>query len=641
VNTAALGFGAGESLSSGLVAEEFRSRTGIIPPSGSVLQLGIARIKNQNLELPYPAVPGALGTTLRESGLTTAVLGNADVTQDLRRQAVSIAMDEDGLVDMGRVDGRLLIKHDGFPGGLHTDYATLVRELHGISGQASFLVIDVGDLSRLEEYREDILDSILYDKRKAILQEIDRFLGEVMKVTDFEKDMLLIVSPTRSRIWSPKDNSLTPVLAAGKGLSKGILLSPGTKRQGLIVNIDLAPTVLRHFNLPLPTYMMGQPVQAVEKDNQLDVLFSMHKNIQIIYHARPILLKGYIIYQLGVLLAGVYYIFRRRDQANLILKPFLLSIMAVPLAFLILPLVPKTSFAALTLELFFITLLLTIFALFLEKKSHLGPFIFLSFVTASLIVADILTGSNLQINSILGYDPIIGARFYGIGNEYEGVLIGSLIIGCTGLLSYFHRFYKTGLLVTGGIFLFVIFVLGNPRLGSDLGGVIAASSAFIATFLLLQGLKFNLKKAFYLVMGVVCLVVFLLIIDMRRPPEIQTHFGRNATIILSGGWQAAIDIIERKLAMNIKLIKYTIWSRIFLASLGSLALLFYRPVGVMAAIRNSYPVLYKGFMGVVVGSIAALIFNDSGIVAAATTIIYGAPPLIYLVLQEQTGKKFI
>ncbi|WP_238472867.1 hypothetical protein [Desulforamulus profundi] len=87
--------------------------------------------------------------------------------------------------------------------------------------------------------------------------------------------------------------------------------------------------------------------------------------------------------------------------------------------------------------------------------------------------------------------------------------------------------------------------------------------------------------------------------------------------------------------MNMKLLRYTVWSRILLASLAVLALLFYRPRGVMENIRLKYPYLFKGFIGVVTGALVAFAFNDSGVVAAATTMIFGAPPLVYLVLSEQ------
>ena len=41
--------------------------------------------------------------------------------------------------------------------------------------------------------------------------------------------------------------------------------------------------------------------------------------------------------------------------------------------------------------------------------------------------------------SMLGYDPIGGSRYYGLGNEYMGVLIGSLVIGCMVLLDLVEK----------------------------------------------------------------------------------------------------------------------------------------------------------------------------------------------------------
>ncbi len=119
----------------------------------------------------------------------------------------------------------------------------------------------------------------------------------------------------------------------------------------------------------------------------------------------------------------------------------------------------------------------------------------------------------------------------------------------------------------------------------------------------------------------------------------QSHIGRTASLILSGGVSEIINIISRKLAMNIKLIRYTIWSRIFLASLGCLALLFYRPSGVMELIRQKHPLLYKGLTGVLVGSILAFIFNDSGVVAAATAMIFAVYPMVYLIFEQISIKE--
>ncbi|RYD02066.1 hypothetical protein N752_26820 [Desulforamulus aquiferis] len=125
--------------------------------------------------------------------------------------------------------------------------------------------------------------------------------------------------------------------------------------------------------------------------------------------------------------------------------------------------------------------------------------------------------------------------------------------------------------------------------------------------------------------------------DLTRPPDLRSHMGTTASLIISSGPGQVLDIIQRKWAMNMKLLKYTVWSRILLASLAVLALLFYRPRGVMQNIKDKYPYLYKGFIGVLTGALVAFAFNDSGVVAAATTMIFAAPPLVYLVLTEQKG----
>ncbi|MCK9927166.1 hypothetical protein MXD62_08295, partial [Frankia sp. Mgl5] len=49
-------------------------------------------------------------------------------------------------------------------------------------------------------------------------------------------------------------------------------------------------------------------------------------------------------------------------------------------------------------------------------------------LTTGAILFDGFNGAEAMRRSYLGYDPVIGARFYGLGNEYEGILIGSAIL---------------------------------------------------------------------------------------------------------------------------------------------------------------------------------------------------------------------
>lgn len=630
-----LGFNASDELETGPAASEYKGRTGRTAPLDSLVHLGIVRIQQQNSQLPYPAMPGALGTSLHDAGLKTAVLGNADTVLGLKRQALSIAMDKYGMVDYGNVGQKLLTKDEEFPNQLRTDYDRLLLELDRLPEDVALTVIDTGDLSRLDESRQYVFDLLWQAERRRTMQRLDQFLGEAMGRLDLNRDLLLVLSPTPARETGIKTAYLAPVIAMGAGVEKGFLFSPATKRQGIILNTDLAPTILHFLSLEIPDRMTGQPVQAVKGGYQLKTLQVMHDQLALTYIARPSLQKGYVIYQLCILLTCLCFILGRCNQVVRILQPFLLSVMAVPLVYLLLPLLPQPSLPVLTAEMVILTIGITFLAWTCARRHHLGSFVFLSLATAGLILFDTLAGAPLQKTAIMSYDPIVGARFYGIGNEYMGVLIGSLIVGCTTMLNMFSRYRKVLLFLTGIMFLLTIYILASSHLGSNMGGAIASSAALLTTFLLLCKVKFRARTVLGLVAIITSLVIIFLAVDLKRSAGLQSHFGRNAALILAGGWPEILNIIVRKTEMNLKLIKYTLWSRIFIASLGSLALLFYRPVGVMAVIRSRHPDLYRGFVGVVIGSIVALVFNDSGVVAAATTMIFGAPPMIYLVLQEQ------
>jgi hypothetical protein len=91
---------------------------------------------------------------------------------------------------------------------------------------------------------------------------------------------------------------------------------------------------------------------------------------------------------------------------------------------------------------------------------------------------------------LLGYDPIIGARFYGIGNEYMGVLVGASIITIS---IFFEKFgFKNIILLPFA--LAVVFIMGNPMMGANVGGTITISAAFLFLILKSNGIKIDNKK---------------------------------------------------------------------------------------------------------------------------------------------------
>jgi len=96
------------------------------------------------------------------------------------------------------------------------------------------------------------------------------------------------------------------------------------------------------------------------------------------------------------------------------------------------------------------------------------------------------------------------------------------------------------------------------------------------------------------------------------------------------GLEPIIEIATRKLQMNLKLLRYTIWSRVFILTLLALVIACFKPIYIIQLLRKDYPQIFRGFFAVVLGSVAALLTNDSGIVAAATMLIYAVGPMLYL-----------
>lgn len=633
----ATAYQAREKVDGASAGQMYAQRTGKTVPDRAAVQLDINALLEQNKLLPYANQPGALGQAVHRRGGLTAVLGNSDWGGSLQRSAVNLAMDERGVVDYGLIGRECLRPDPFFPGGYRTDYRYIMQQYRALPEQVHLVVIDAGDLSRLHEQARYIDQQRYQVLKQQAVQELDAFLQEMAGALR-HSDLLLLVVPAPGEEGGRRDY-LTPLLVYGDGVKPGWLSSPTTKRPGLVMSTDIAPTVLAFWGREALPGMTGRAMQLLPDGVDYHRLRQMYDQIALVYDARWPLLQTYAVFQVLLLLVTVgLIIFKWRRQEYI--KPFLLAVMAVPLAFLLAGLLPQPDLLALAWEVLLITLLLTGLSLFVQRYHLLAPFLVICLLTALGILLDTWLGGRLQSVSVFSYDPVVGARFYGIGNEYMGVLLGALIAGSGAVLSLAATaapFWQAALrLLCLPAFGLTMYTLAAPWLGTNVGGTIAALISLPLTVLLYYRVKMNWRAILALALLAGLFLGGFILYDLNRSVALQSHIGRAAGEVLAGGPGAVWQIVQRKTEVNIRLIKYTIWSRVFIASLGSLCLLFYRPVGVMKKIQLKYPQLFAAFAGVTAASIGALIFNDSGIVAAATAMIYAAPPMLYLILSERS-----
>lgn len=649
-----LGFNLAENYRNSSALDSYISRTGI-KPKGKLVHLGIGQIDNVNKSLKYDVTPGAIGTALHLNGYKTAVVGNADLSGDekdkYRRYAVEIAMDNTGQVDNGDVHLSSIIHDTSFPGGIRTDYKGLLGESKNLLSKSDFLVVETGDTSRIEKQAQFITANRLTSLKRTALKNIDSFIGQLMDNVNLQKDLVMIVVPGPSNEMMNNGDFLTPFIIAGKEIKSGIVWSGTTKRNGLISNTDLAPTILKYFGLPPVANGMGAKKdillngQIIESRNSSDSIseITMLRDKTIFMHnARYPFVKTYINASLAILIAGIFA-FKLRILPTHIVKPFLLSVTFMPVVMMMADFLYDYSIAMAGIIMLSVVIILTVIFSVLIKIPNLNPFLISTGLTTLILVGDILAGGPLAKTSPLSYDAVAGARFYGIGNEYMGVLIGAVIIFAALLLDLTKGFprivvYRAGITILFGM---VVFTISAPSYGTNAGGALAAFAGLGTTVLIVYKKTLNLKALLPVAGLAVFLLAVLVLFDATKAVETQSHMGRTIGLIRENGIIEVFNVIVRKSEVNFKLIRGTTWSWFYFLGLSVIVLrnkIFPEEAGLF---KRYNPWSEKILPGIIVGSLFALIFNDSGVVAAATLMSFAAPSMVweFVSLRERTVKR--
>lgn len=610
----------------------FSQRTGFSPPPQGVVHLAIADIITRCEKRERGAVPGVLGEALKEEGLTVAALGNAD-TDESHREVALIAMNEKGKIPRGDVSLRTVEPDPAYPYGRKTNYSLLLKESRRLLTQSDFLAVELGDFFRLNQASTFLTEEARAKHKQAGLMKADRFLEELFSGLDQNKTLLIIATPSPSAEAIEAEDNLTPLLVVGPTFEPGLLTSETTRQKGLVANFDLAPTVLKFLGASVPYGMAGRSLHSQAHSDPVGYLLSFHQRAVVTHQLRGPTLTTFVSLIVLTLIAGaILLIFGLKNRKPLkATQNVLLYLLCLPLAFLLTSLVKYDSFVtpiALSVAIGFVVAI----GAGLGGKKYLSPIIWVSLATCGAIVLDTLTGAHLMARSILGYSPILGARFYGIGNEYMGVLLGASII-LTGLWLDRLGASPWQLRAAGVLFLGLVILIALPSLGANVGGTIAAVGGCGVAYLVFSGKRIGGWQIAAIV-GIV-LLALLTILGVDFLSAGQSHVGRAAGLVKEGGAAEALKIIQRKLALNIRLIRYTVWTRLLLTVLIIFPLLLLRPVGMLTRIKKKHPHLMGSLWGIAIAAILAFVFNDSGVVAAATTMLFAIGALLFIIIEEQ------
>lgn len=584
----------------------------------------------------YGSTLGELGETLNKDKLKVSVLGNADTgiePKDLNRNIAAMAMDNYGRVDSGNVDNINKVDNS-MPFGISTDYAELKNETKKYYNESDVLFVELGDTYRLDLYKNYLNENTYSKMERKIHKNIDSYIKEVFSLIN-ENDKVYIISAFPKNIDYKNKRRLSPVVKLD-GEGKGLLTSATTRREGIIGNVDIAVDILSDYGLSSEN-MVGRELENINMDDNAKFIKSEYSKIVSISNVRSNIIHFFINYTLIVigLIIGLIA-FKKPIQNKFkdkylklvnILKELVKFGLILPLAFLLAPILNLNTQIGIYISI--IAISIVIYALggliFKEDNKQIG---FYAIISIATIIVDALLGSYLMKNSIMSYDAIVGARYYGIGNEYQGIIIGSSIMA----MSILMMSKKLPKIVVPIISLIILFISASPTMGANVGAAISESVALILFTMLVFDVKIDIKKALLILIGAGFVVLGFATIDMISGSE--SHLSLFINQILSDGPSAIIETFSRKISMNMKLMQTSSWVNIIYIGIGSIVIVRILYPKIFKSLMNEYEYIKKGFISIGAGALITLLVNDSGVVSAATTMLYIAIPFLIMMVNK-------
>ncbi|MFI6599721.1 hypothetical protein ACIBHX_26025 [Nonomuraea sp. NPDC050536] len=454
---------------------------------------------------------------------------------------------------------------------------------------------------------------------------------DALRLADAKAGALLSVLPADTTVLLAglSDHGSVPHLRVAMmrqpGVQGRLLGAESTHREDISIIPDLTTTALTDLGVAVPATVVGVPLQAGDHGATFDRLQRADATAQAIRSIKGIYFTVVAILQ--VLFYLIAFLLLRRRKGLSWVRLAAVALASLPVASYLVNLLPWSSVTGLLAGALGWTAVITAVAFAGPwRRRPLGPLAVVAGATALTLAGDLLTGTTLQLNSVMGYTAEVGARYYGMGNIPFALLATGTLLIATVIA---HRFPgKVGVAVVAGLGLFAMFLDGSG-VGSDFGGVIAFVPGIAVTALLIAGKRISLIKLALAGLAGAVIVSGFAVVNYLKPPEEQTHLGRFVGQVLSG---EAFDVIFRKLMAMLHTLLSPNLMPVVIAATAFLVYAIMRPEqasagAVPAAFRHS-PALKAGLIGTLVSGVVGMLVNDSGAAILSMALALAVPLLL-------------
>ncbi|HVX34134.1 MAG TPA: hypothetical protein VHA80_13435 [Solirubrobacterales bacterium] len=396
-----------------------------------------------------------------------------------------------------------------------------------------------------------------------------------------------------------KTDEPVPIGIAGPGYH-GDLTSDTTRTNGYVSSTDVAPTILEFLGVGVPDQMIGQ---AIRGEGTVDpgAIEAREARMAVVSARRgPVIGWSLLAWLLALGLVAVL----ARGLAPAAVRLAGLAVVYLPVLLLVGAALEPAQYPEMLLVMLGSPLLAGLTLAALRDYRALAV---AAGVTVGAYALDAILGSPLSSLSLLGPNPMLGVRFYGIGNELESLLSVLVVGGIGAALAGFAPRLSSGR--CAAVFLLVGLVcagiFASGKFGADVGAAIDFPLGVAVAALVVTGGR----RRWILLVILIPLVVLALLALADLLTGANSHFTRS--VLDAGGLHSLGDTAQRRLEQTARsFVRPVLLVALPVVAIGVLVAVLRRAT--LASWVREVPAMRAALIGAVVATIVATLANDSG-----------------------------
>ena len=428
-------------------------------------------------------------------------------------------------------------------------------------------------------------------------------LGAIPRVIEtlLDDDLLIAIeSPPAPR------RSQLAIGIAGEGFD-GNLTSDSTRVNGFVLTTDIGPTILDRLGIPVPDEMSGEVIRS-EGGVDAGAIEDRIDRMRVVAPRRDrVIGKNMLLWSV---IAALVCLLSRGRLARPVLTILGLSAICMLSVLLFTPLLEPSSTTERQVVAAASPLLAgLIFAVFRGwTRLAVACWLFIG-----VYAIDVIGGSDLTIRSLLGPNPGLGVRFYGIGNELESALAVAIPVGTGATLQAISDRRgealdrRAAIAAFGGVAVVLAALFAAGRFGADVGAAIVFPAGAAAAILALPGALGRRRLVVAVVAAPVIGLALLAVIDLIFGGN--SHLSRS--VLDAGGAGELADVAERRLRLSARSFGQATELSLFrIAVIGAIAGVIWRRR--ILGWLTDIPFARAGYIGATFSVALGVVANDSG-----------------------------